>query len=89
MVTITHSQVQELVKRLPAERLPAAYQVLLELAEAGETLQSQLELKHLPLAEPRRILGRQAEALKADYGQASDERWLFEVTAGHGRRGSS
>jgi len=74
METITHSQVRELVKQLPAERLPAAYQVLRELADRGETLQAQLEFKQLPLDERRRILARQAEELKAHYEQSSDER---------------
>jgi hypothetical protein len=74
MESIRYSQVQELVRQLPAERLPAAYQVFGELADRGETLQSQLEFKQLPLAERRRILARQAEALKAHYERTSDER---------------
>ncbi len=74
METITYSQVQELVEQLPAERLPAAYQVLQELAGRGETLESQLDFKQLPLAQRRRILARQAEELKARYEQSTDER---------------
>ena len=74
METITYSQVQELVQQLPAERLPAAYELLRELADRGETLQSQLDFKQIPLAERRRILARQAEELKAHYEQSSEER---------------
>ena len=74
METITYSQVQELVQHLPAERLPAAYELLRELADRGETLQSQLDFKHLPPAERSRILARQAEELKAYYEHTSDER---------------
>ncbi len=74
MATITYSQVRELVEQLPAERLPAAYQVLRELAERGETLQSQLDFKQLPRAERRRILARQAKELRAHYERSADER---------------
>ena len=74
MENITYSQVQELVQNLPAERLRAAYEVLLELADRGETLQSQLAFRQLPRAERRRILARQAEELKAHYAQTCDER---------------
>ncbi len=74
METITYSDVRELVEQLPAERLPAAYQLLRELAERGESLQSQLEFKQLPLAERRRVLARQAEELRAHYAQTSEER---------------
>jgi hypothetical protein len=63
-----------LVEHLPAERLPAAYQVLRELADRGETLQAQLDFKQLPLAERRRTLTRQAEELKSHYEQTSDKR---------------
>jgi hypothetical protein len=72
MKNITYSQVQELVQNLPAERLPAAYEMLLELADRGETLQSQLAFRQHPRAERRRILARQAEELKAHYEQTSD-----------------
>jgi len=72
--TITYSHVQELVRQLPAERLPAAYQVLRELAEGGDTLQSQVAFRLLPLAERRKILKRQAEELKAYYEENREQR---------------
>ena len=74
MENVTYSQVQELVQKLPIERLPAAYEALRELADRGEMPQSQLDFKHLPHAERRRILARQAKELKAHYERTSDER---------------
>jgi acyl-CoA reductase-like NAD-dependent aldehyde dehydrogenase len=74
METITYSHVQDLLQQLPAERLPAAYQVLRELAERGDTLQSQLAFRQLPLAERRKILKRQAEELKAHYEESREQR---------------
>ena len=74
MENITYSQILDLVQKLPTERLPAAYQALRDVAEQGETLQSQLDFKRLPLTERRRILASQAEGLKAHYEQTSDER---------------
>lgn len=79
METVTYSQVQELVQRLPAERLPAAYQVLEELVDRGETLQSQLDFKRLPLEERRRILAHQAGELKAHYEETSEERSAWQA----------
>jgi hypothetical protein len=72
--TITYSQVQDLVQQLPAERLPAAYQVLRELVDRGETLQAQVNFMRLPLAVRREILARQAEQLKAYYEETAAER---------------
>jgi hypothetical protein len=74
METNTHSDVRKLVEQLPAARLPAAYELLRELAERGETLQSQLEFKQLPIAKRRQILASQAEELAGHYAQTSDER---------------
>jgi hypothetical protein len=74
METITYSQVQELVQQLPAERLPAAYQVLRELADHGEKLQAQMDFLRLPLSQRREILARQAEELKSHYEQTAEDR---------------
>ena len=50
METITYSQVQDLVQHLPPPCLPAAYEMLRELTDRSETLQSQIDFMHLPLA---------------------------------------
>ncbi len=74
MASVTYSEVHALVQQLPPERLPAAYQVLQELAQHGDKLQAQLEFRQLQLAERREILARQADAMKTHYERESDER---------------
>ncbi len=74
METITYSQVQELVQQIPEARLPAAYQVLRELVDRGETLEAQVNFMRLPLAERREILARQAEQLRDYYQDSAAER---------------
>ena len=75
MTAITHSQVQELVRKLPKTKLTLAYQFLLELAnsEDGE-LSPQLKFMRRPLAERRRIMAEQAEQMRLHYEQTADER---------------
>jgi len=51
--TVTYSQVQDLVSHLPEEVLPAAYRMLLELADRGSSLESQVAFLRLPLPERR------------------------------------
>jgi hypothetical protein len=72
--TITYSQVQELVQQIPEGRLPAAYQVLRELIDRGETLEAHVNFMRLPLAERRDILARQAEQLRDSYQDSAAER---------------
>jgi cell division protein FtsB len=72
--TLTYSQVQELVQQIAEARLPAAYQVLRELVDRGETLEAQVNLLRLPPAERREILARQAEQLKDFYQDSAAER---------------
>lgn len=79
METITYSQVQELVGQIPAERLPAAYQVLQELTDRGEALQAQIGFLHLPLAQRREILARQADELKSYYEGTAEERGEWQA----------
>jgi hypothetical protein len=74
METITYSQIQDLVQQLPPQCLPAAYEMLRELTERGETLQTQVDFMHLPIAKRHEILARQAEELKAHYAENADER---------------
>ena len=74
METITYSQVQDLVQQLPPQCLPAAYEMLRELTDRGETLQSQVDFLRLPLAKRHEVLARQAEELKPDYAESADDR---------------
>ena len=74
METITYSQIQELVQQIPEERLPAAYKVLRELVERGETLAAQVNFMRLPKAQRRAILARQAEQMRDYYQDSAAER---------------
>ena len=74
METITYSQAQDLVRQLPRQCLPAAYDMLRELTDRGGTWQSQVDFMRLPLAKRHEILARQAEDLKAHYAETTDQR---------------
>ncbi len=75
METITHSQVQELVMRLPVAKLRLAYQFLLELIDGeAEILSPQLSFMRLPLDERRRIMAEQAQQMISHYEQTAAER---------------
>jgi hypothetical protein len=74
METVTYSQVQDLVQQIPESRLPAAYQVLRELVDRGETLEAQVNFMRLSLADRRDILARQAEQLRDYYQDSAAER---------------
>ena len=75
METITHSQVQQLVMRLPEAKLHLAYQLLLELVDGeADELSPQLSFMRLPLDERRRILAEQAQQMVTHYEQTAAER---------------
>ena len=75
METITYSQVYELLKRLPPDKLLAAYRMLTELGD-GETRMRSLaeEMMSLPIAERRRMLVEQAKQMEEYYRHTADER---------------
>ena len=77
MKTITHSQVQELVTRLPIKKLSTAYRLLVDLsASDADSPSRQEEFMLLPLAERRRLMAEQAKRMAAHYEQtASEEKW--------------
>ncbi len=80
METVTHSQVQELVSRLPATKLPFAFGLLSDLADKETDVQSpQLDFMLLPLSERRRIMAKQAEELIEHYKQTADERQPWQA----------
>lgn len=77
---ITFSQVQELVARLPIEKLPTAYHLLADLSvrEPGSpSLQEEFML--LPLAERRRFMAEQAGRMAAYYEERALERDAWQA----------
>ena len=75
METITHSKVQELVRRLPETKLSLAYRLLLELTdEKSDTPSPQIDFMILPLDERRRIMTQQAKQMVSHYKDSADER---------------
>lgn len=80
MDTITYSQVQELVNRLPSKKLQLAYSLLVDLAdkEAYE-ISPQIHFMLLPSSERRRIMSQQAEQMVAHYEQEASERQTWQA----------
>lgn len=75
MEIITPSQIQELVMRLPATKLPFVYSFLTNLADKETEGQSpQRDFLLLPLSERRRLMAQQAEQMVSHYEQTADER---------------
>ena len=74
MQTITYSKLQELVKRLPASKLPLAYSFLTDLADEKEVKSPQADILNRPLKERRRILAKQAKQMLKHYKQTEPER---------------
>jgi hypothetical protein len=75
MGTITYTQVQELVKQLPAAKLELVYSMLLELTEKeADTESPQLDFMKLPLSERRKIMKQQAKQMAAHYKKTAVER---------------
>ncbi len=73
MHTITHTEVQALVARLPKSKLPLAYRILHSLTTAeGESPQA--KFMRLSADERRLLLSQQAEQMKDHYEQTADER---------------
>ncbi|MCL4266418.1 MAG: hypothetical protein KJ069_24655 [Anaerolineae bacterium] len=77
MNNVTHTQLQELVTRLPARKLPAAYAILSKLTDEEESSPSlQVTFLTLPLPERRRLLAKQAENMltQIHYEETATER---------------
>jgi hypothetical protein len=80
METVTYSEVQELVKKLPAVKLPIAYNMLIDLADTETDIKSsRSNFMFLPLNERRQILAQQAKQLIAHYQQTTDERQIWQA----------
>lgn len=64
MNNVTHTQVQELVTKLPVKKLPVAYKLLTKLTEEEMAGQSpQEKFLELSLSERRQLLAQQTEEI--------------------------
>jgi len=79
METITHSQVQDLIMRLPITKLPLVYHLLIDFTtdETGWS-SPQLDFMRLPLSERRRIMSQQAAQMVTHYEQAAAGRQTWQ-----------
>ena len=80
METVTYTQVQQLVEKLPETKLPLAYHFLLELVMKEVEPQSpQAEFMKLSVEEQQTLLSQQAEQMKAHYEQTANERTEWQT----------
>ena len=80
METITYSQVQELIKRLPAKKLPIAYRLLVDLDQSSLDPSSlQQDFMLLPMSERRRLMAEQAQQMIAHYAETSSDRETWQA----------
>ena len=80
METITYTQVQQLVEKLPETKLPLVYHFLLELVDKDVEPESpQADFMRFSPEERHRLLSEQAEQMKAHYEQTADERTEWQA----------
>jgi hypothetical protein len=80
MSAITYSQIQELVMRLPATKLPLVYNLLADLSKKeSEGLSAQSNFMLLPLDERQRIMRQQAKELISHYEHPIKERQAWQA----------
>ena len=78
MQTITHTELQALVTKLPESKLPLAYRLLHALTTVeGESPQA--KFMRLSVEERRQLLSQQAEQMKDHYEQTADERTEWQA----------
>ena len=78
MPTITHTEVQALVAKLPDSKLPLAYRFLHSLTETeGESPQA--KFMRLSIDERCQFLSQQAEKMKTYYEQTAAERTEWQT----------
>ncbi len=78
MQSITQSQVQELVKRIPDDKLARAYHLLQALAGERERESPQTAFLRLPAEERARLLAEQAQQMQEHYEQTAEERQAWQ-----------
>jgi hypothetical protein len=75
MQSITYTQIQNLVKKLPPKKLRRAYDLLVDLVKDDEKNASpQVEFMRLPREERGRLLVEQASYIAPYYEQTESER---------------
>lgn len=80
MEAITYSQIQELINKLPAKKLPLAYRLLVDLVEKeASEISPQLNFMLLPLEERRRIMAKQAVQMIEHYEHTANERHEWQT----------
>ena len=79
-ITITYSQVQELVMRLPIKKLPIAYRLLVDLSAGDiDSPSLQQDFMLLPITERRRLMAKQAQQMLSHYEETATERQVWQV----------
>lgn len=73
MKTVTYAELQQLVAKLPEDKLPSAYHLLSALTES-EAQSPQAEFMRLSVDERRQLLSQQAAKMKDYYEQTANER---------------
>jgi hypothetical protein len=80
METIAYAQVQELVLRLPAKKLPFAYSFLVELAKKDtDVLSPQVQFMLLPVAERQCFMAQQANKMVTHYEESAADRQAWQA----------
>lgn len=74
MGSVSVAEVQELVTRLPEEKLPHAYRLLRDLADRQSDISIQVEFMRLPVSERRLLLIQQAAEMVDHYKHTAAER---------------
>jgi hypothetical protein len=80
MTTITYSEVHKLVMRLPANKLPVAFDLIADLSEDDtESDLAQQDFMRLSSEKRRQLMMEQATQLKSYYDQTTAERQAWQA----------
>ena len=78
MKTVTYTEVQQLVAKLPESKLVSAYRLLYALTTT-DAQSPQTEFMRLSVDERRQLLSQQAEQMKTHYEQTASERTEWQA----------
>ena len=79
MEKITHSHVQNLIDKLPEQKLTMAYNILKDLVKKEQIeLSPQMNIMLLPINERRKLLLKQAKQMSNHYKVTDDERQMWQ-----------
>lgn len=80
MEPISYSQVEEIVQKLPKNKLSRAYKLLSELFDdKGDMSSPQLDFLSLPIEERRRLMEQQSHQMVEHYLKTAEERQDLQV----------